>query len=40
MRFVRPLVLALFALTLSAQSWDTSGNSQLSGTWYFRNVVY
>ena len=40
MAMVRSLILSLLALTVSAQTWDTSGNSKLSGTWYFRNVVY
>ncbi len=40
MVIVRSLILSLLALTVSAQTWDSSGNSKLSGTWYFRNVVY
>jgi uncharacterized protein (TIGR03437 family) len=33
-------VLSAFPLVSRAQSWDTSGNSQLNGTYYFRQVVY
>ena len=41
MRALRPLLLlSLTLLPLGAQSWDTSGNSMLNGTWYFRNVAW
>jgi uncharacterized protein (TIGR03437 family) len=32
--------VAAFAGLAAAQSWDTSGNSKLNGTFYFRQVVY
>ncbi len=38
-----PLALVLIAATgwpAAAQTWDTSGNSLLSGTYYFRQVLY
>ena len=38
-----PVVLALLIAAsglASAQSWDTSGNSMLNGTYYFREVAY
>lgn len=38
------VALLLFSVAVaplaSAQSWDTSGNSQLNGTYYFRQVVW
>ena len=34
------LLLTLSLLPVAAQSWDTSGNNLLNGTYYFRNVVY
>jgi uncharacterized protein (TIGR03437 family) len=37
-------VLLLFSIAVaprvSAQTWDTSGNSQLNGTYYFRDVIW
>ncbi len=34
------IVFAAFAGLAAAQSWDTSGNSKLNGTFYFRQVFY
>ena len=34
------LMLAAIAWPAAAQTWDTSGNSMLKGTYYFRMVVY
>ena len=42
MKLARLLVL-LWAATgwqAAAQTWDTSGNGMLNGTYYFRAVVY
>lgn len=45
MRFslVIPILAAAMGMTAAAQTspnWDTSGNSQLSGTYYFRHVLW
>ena len=40
MRSSRFLMLLMAAGAVYAQTWDTSGNSKLSGTYYFRQVVY
>jgi uncharacterized protein (TIGR03437 family) len=41
MRNLRRIFLLLaVALAAQAQSWDTSGNGMLSGTYYFRQVIY
>jgi uncharacterized protein (TIGR03437 family) len=41
MRNLRRLFLLLaVAMAAQAQSWDTSGNGMLSGTYYFRQVIY
>ena len=34
------LLLAAAARPAAAQTWDTSGNGQLNGTYYFRQVLY
>lgn len=33
-------MLLAIACAVQAQTWDTSGNSKLSGTYYFRQVIY
>ena len=33
-------MLLAVAMAAQAQSWDTSGNGMLSGTYYFRQVIY
>src|ERR1017187_9675107 len=41
MRNLRRIFLLLaVAMAAQAQSWDTSGNGMLSGTYYFRQVIY
>ncbi len=40
MKFARILLLTSLAAGLHAQTWDTSGNGMLNGTYYFRHVVY
>jgi uncharacterized protein (TIGR03437 family) len=41
MRNLRRIFLLLaIGLAAQAQSWDTSGNGMLSGTYYFRQVIY
>jgi hypothetical protein len=35
-----PLALILLAATAAAQTFDTSGNSMLNGTYYYRQVIY
>ena len=41
MRLLKFALLTLLAVAgLSAQSWDTSGNNLLQGTYYFRQVVW
>jgi uncharacterized protein (TIGR03437 family) len=40
MKLARVLLLISFAAGLGAQTWDTSGNGMLNGTYYFRQVVY
>lgn len=40
MKFARFLVLLAAAGAIQAQTWDTSGNSMLNGTYYFRQVYY
>jgi uncharacterized protein (TIGR03437 family) len=34
------IMLALAAPSASAQAWDPTGNSQLNGNYYFREVIY
>jgi len=34
------LLFAVAVLPAAAQSWDSSGNSKLNGTYYFREVIY
>src|ERR1022692_2062932 len=36
----RVFLLAAVGLAAQAQTWDTSGNGMLSGTYYFRQVIY
>ena len=38
--YVTLLLAAVAAGQLSAQTWDISGNSQLNGTYYFREVAW
>ena len=33
-------MLLAVGLAAQAQTWDTSGNGMLSGTYYFRQVIY
>jgi uncharacterized protein (TIGR03437 family) len=40
MRFARLLMLLAAAGAVHAQTWDTSGNSMLSGAYYFRQLYY
>jgi uncharacterized protein (TIGR03437 family) len=40
MKLARMLLLLSAAAGLSAQTWDTSGNGMLKGTYYFRQVIY
>src|SRR5690349_4713676 len=42
MKVAHALALVALALSAAAQTptWDTSGNSLLSGSYYFRHVVY
>ncbi len=40
MRLSRLLMLLTAAVAMHAQVWDTSGNSKLNGTYYFRQVYY
>jgi len=40
MKFARVLLLLTMAAPLTAQTWDTSGNGTLNGTYYFRHVLY
>jgi uncharacterized protein (TIGR03437 family) len=35
-----PLFLAIACWPAAAQGWDSSGNGQLNGTYYFRQVIY
>jgi uncharacterized protein (TIGR03437 family) len=36
----RLFLLLMLGMAAHAQTWDTSGNSMLSGTYYFRQVIY
>jgi uncharacterized protein (TIGR03437 family) len=40
MKLARALLLISMAAGLSAQTWDTSGNGMLNGTYYLRQVFY
>jgi uncharacterized protein (TIGR03437 family) len=40
MKIARLLLLFAAAGAIQAQTWDTSGNSLLNGTYYFRQVIY
>jgi uncharacterized protein (TIGR03437 family) len=40
MKLARVLLLLSTAAGLTAQTWDTSGNGMLKGTYYFRQVIY
>jgi uncharacterized protein (TIGR03437 family) len=40
MKFSRLFLLMIAAAAAQAQTWDTSGNSMLNGTYYFRQVIY
>ena len=40
MRLARFFLLLLAAAAVHAQSWDSSGNSMLNGTYYFRQVIF
>jgi len=40
MKLARFLLPVVAAAALHAQSWDNSGNSMLSGEYYFRQVIY
>jgi len=38
--FAAPFLAMVAALPVCAQAWDPTGNSQLNGNYYFREVVY
>jgi uncharacterized protein (TIGR03437 family) len=40
MKLARVLLPIAMAAPLIAQTWDTSGNAMLNGTYYFRHVLY